>query len=787
VAETLAAAKDTFDRADFILQIGRDWALQALLHAGIPRSKILNIHYGVQHIPFHDKRGFFKPHKFLFLATELGLRKGIAHVLDAFVGLDGDWQLTLAGRIPGAEWESRIREAIAKDDRIQYCGWVESNTEAFRSLLAEHHFIVVPSLEEGEAGTVQEGLSSGLVPITSGGRVGIDYSPLGNFVPHADNTALLKRAMALSPEELCALSRQARHYVDTVHYWPLFKARLQEIFDKMLWGRLVDITRPKVSLILPVFNKESDVARLLRQLYRTTRSYQNYDLHLFFDGCIDRSRERAEKYLARCNMDVKYYEKPNLFETRTNNIGLRAADGKYCVILQDDTFLYEEHWLEKFVYFMETNPRVGVLGGLAGVVFYPLDASIEGPGATNYKFQRSRRVDARLEPRLREKVHEVDAVMRGPIMLRKALLEEFGYLDEDSFAPLHQDDMDLCFRLRQHGYSVFYYHIDVVNEMSTVARSSKEKYLRWQAAVDRHLRLFYERWQPKADKSLHLTLSKPRFNNLYRPRRRDARAVVQRRNIRAASFSRVLKGFRLLRQTLSIFDSRYCAELANRMWKRRMLWVQEQIAYLPAGTKVLDVGAGTCPYRQNFAHCEYVTQDLAQTPGLRYGEIDIISDLCAIPVADESFDAILCTEVLEHVPDPIAALREMARVLRPGGKLILTAPLGSGLHQLPYHFYGGYTRQFYERYLPELALNVVSIEPNGGLFGHLVELNGRAYSLIEGALRSRRLRVLRPIFRLVLQNIPAIVYSMLEDRKIVEDFTVGYHVVARKLEKGFSD
>jgi ubiquinone/menaquinone biosynthesis C-methylase UbiE len=405
---------------------------------------------------------------------------------------------------------------------------------------------------------------------------------------------------------------------------------------------------------------------------------------------------------------------------------------------------------------------------------------LEGPGASSYQCERSRRVDTLLEPELYEKVHEVDAVMRGPMMLRKALLEELGYLDEDSFAPLYQDDMDLCFRLRENGYSVFYYPIDVVNEMSTVSRYDRNRSLRWQAVVDEHLWLFYDRWNPNDDKSSYLILSKPRFCNLYHPAGTAPKPLGKASRPPPVGFSRVLRGFRLLRKMLNIFDSNYCAALADRMWRRRVLWTQEQIAFLPAGTRVLDVGAGTAPYRQNFAHCEYVTQDLAQTPGLHYGKIDIISDCGAIPVADESFDAVLCTEVLEHVPDPIGTLREIARILRPGGKLILTAPLGSGLHQLPYHYYGGFTRSFYERYLPEFGLSIVSIEANGGLFGHLVEMNGtRAYPHIEKAFGSRR-RLFRPFIRLVLQNIPAIVYSMAEDRMMIEDFTVGYHVVAEK-------
>src|SRR5258708_19124467 len=69
--------------------------------------------------------------------------------------------------------------------------------------------------------------------------------------------------------------------------------------------------------------------------------------------------------------------------------------------------------------------------------------------------------------------------------------------------------------------------------------------------------------------------------------------------------------------------------------------------------------------------------------------MDVVSEAHAIPVCDASFDAIVCTEVLEHVPEPIAVVREFGRIVAPGGRLILTAPLGSGIHQEPYHFYGG--------------------------------------------------------------------------------------------------
>lgn len=151
----------------------------------------------------------------------------------------------------------------------------------------------------------------------------------------------------------------------------------------------------------------------------------------------------------------------------------------------------------------------------------------------------------------------------------------------------------------------------------------------------------------------------------------------------------------------------------------RDAWVARQAAGLPSGSRVLDAGAGSCPYRALFAHCDYKTQDFTslqddQLSGGEYGSIDYVCDITAIPVEDGSFDAVLCSEVIEHVPDPEAVMAEFSRILKPGGRLILTAPLGSGIHQEPYHFYGGYTPFWYDKVLSEKGFSDIRVQANGG-------------------------------------------------------------------------
>ena len=148
----------------------------------------------------------------------------------------------------------------------------------------------------------------------------------------------------------------------------------------------------------------------------------------------------------------------------------------------------------------------------------------------------------------------------------------------------------------------------------------------------------------------------------------------------------------------------------NRM--RRDRWLTKQANKIPKGSKVLDIGAGGCPHREKFNHCKYFTQDFTQLSDLQiqnqegYGRIDFVSDILEIPVPDKSYDAILCTEVIEHIPDPISAIQEMSRILKPGGVLLITAPLQAGLHQEPYHFYGGYTKYWYKKFLTEIILKI---------------------------------------------------------------------------------
>lgn len=132
--------------------------------------------------------------------------------------------------------------------------------------------------------------------------------------------------------------------------------------------------------------------------------------------------------------------------------------------------------------------------------------------------------------------------------------------------------------------------------------------------------------------------------------------------------------------------------------------------------RLLDAGAGKLPYRHVVEPlcAAYVSMDVRKT----HPDLDVVGDLQAIPLPDASFETVLCVEVLEHVPSLEQALREISRILRPGGKLILSVPHLFYLHNEPYDFYR-YTKYGLRVLLERAGFRIVLLEPSAGMFSFL--------------------------------------------------------------------
>lgn len=213
-------------------------------------------------------------------------------------------------------------------------------------------------------------------------------------------------------------------------------------------------------------------------------------------------------------------------------------------------------------------------------------------------------------------------------------------------------------------------------------------------------------------------------------------------------------------------------------------FVGRAAAGVTAGERVLDAGAGEGPYRARFAHARYLALD--DRRGDRrwdYRGLDVVGDLLRLPLADGRCDAVLCTETLEHLIDPGAFLREAARVLRPGGRLFLSAPLQFREHQEP-HDYFRFTRHGLRLLLDRAGLRAESIEPEGGYFrflGDKIQPAHRHLFRKDRALVWKALfLVLQPFSMLLFTVIAPALCAALDPLDRERRHTTGFLVVAVK-------
>jgi ubiquinone/menaquinone biosynthesis C-methylase UbiE len=148
-------------------------------------------------------------------------------------------------------------------------------------------------------------------------------------------------------------------------------------------------------------------------------------------------------------------------------------------------------------------------------------------------------------------------------------------------------------------------------------------------------------------------------------------------------------------------------------------FLAEQASLLPVGSDVIDIGAGEAPYRELFSDQHYVTLDRAETP--HSGGVDLHGTADSIPAEDSSFDVVVCTQVLEHVPEPLQALREFQRVLRTGGALIVTVPFLWEEHETPFDYYR-YTRYGIEYLLRQAGFEEIDVKPRTDCFTTTAQL-----------------------------------------------------------------
>lgn len=129
--------------------------------------------------------------------------------------------------------------------------------------------------------------------------------------------------------------------------------------------------------------------------------------------------------------------------------------------------------------------------------------------------------------------------------------------------------------------------------------------------------------------------------------------------------------------------------------------------------KLLDFGSGRKPFENLFTVDEYIGLDLEQTGhDHRNSKVDVYYDGRNIPFANETFDSLFCSEVLEHVFNPDEILPEICRVLKPGALALITVPFCWNEHEVPYD-YARYSSFGITALLEKNGFRVIKLKKSG--------------------------------------------------------------------------
>ena len=173
--------------------------------------------------------------------------------------------------------------------------------------------------------------------------------------------------------------------------------------------------------------------------------------------------------------------------------------------------------------------------------------------------------------------------------------------------------------------------------------------------------------------------------------------------------------------------------------------------------KILDSGCGSMPYKNiilsnNDKVTNYIGLDIES--GLNYENVnaDFLWDGSIMPFEDSSFDVVISTEVMEHVPDPDSYLMEVKRVLKPGGMFFFTVPFLMSLHEVPNDYYR-YTPFALEMIFKRIGFITITIKPMGGYNAAMAQMLGLWVNMYLWGRKKKMMRVIaKPLIKYLYQN-----------------------------------
>lgn len=214
--------------------------------------------------------------------------------------------------------------------------------------------------------------------------------------------------------------------------------------------------------------------------------------------------------------------------------------------------------------------------------------------------------------------------------------------------------------------------------------------------------------------------------------------------------------------------------------RRKLLLAISRYSSYMSG-KMMDFGCGSKPYQSLFNVSEYIGVDYAgQGHSHEHEQIDVFYDGITLPFPDNHFDSVFSTEVFEHVFNLEDMIVEIKRVMKPGGKILVTCPFAIPEHEQPNDF-ARYSSFGIKHLFTKNNFKVLEYEKIGNHLEALVQLRISYYSLVLFP-KLNKLLIIKPILECIvypLFNIYAMIFSRIFPHK--KDLYLNNVIVCEKL------
>lgn len=215
--------------------------------------------------------------------------------------------------------------------------------------------------------------------------------------------------------------------------------------------------------------------------------------------------------------------------------------------------------------------------------------------------------------------------------------------------------------------------------------------------------------------------------------------------------------------------------VSSRLMVDRVARYYDAYLGLHARGRLVDLGCGTVPLYRAYADLvtEVVCVDLGGTRHARH--LDVECDLNEpLPFDDLTFDTVVLSDVLEHIARPELLWAEMARILAPGGQILMNVPFLYWIHAGPYDFFR-YTEFALRRFVRVAGLELVRLEAIGGAPEVIADIVAKNFAVVP--LVGRPVAVAA---QWITQAFSATRFGLKISRVTSASFPLGYFLIARK-------